>query len=42
VRLAGIADTETIAPLLSNLPASDHPKVQAAAKELLEADRRAG
>jgi dihydrodipicolinate synthase/N-acetylneuraminate lyase len=42
VRLAGIADTGALAPLLSNLPASDHPKVQAAARELLEADRQAG
>jgi dihydrodipicolinate synthase/N-acetylneuraminate lyase len=42
VRLAGIADTGALAPLLSNLPASDQPKVQAAAKALLEADRHAG
>ena len=41
VRLSGIADTGPLTPLLSNLPASDHPKVQAAARELLEADRQA-
>jgi dihydrodipicolinate synthase/N-acetylneuraminate lyase len=42
VRLAGIADTGALAPLLSNLPSSDHAKVQAAATELLEADRQVG
>src|SRR5687768_10903613 len=31
VRLAGIADTGSLAPLLSNLPPSDHTEVQAAA-----------
>jgi dihydrodipicolinate synthase/N-acetylneuraminate lyase len=41
VRLAGIADTGALAPLLSNLPASDHPKLQTGARELLEADRQA-
>jgi dihydrodipicolinate synthase/N-acetylneuraminate lyase len=41
VRLAGIADTGALAPLLSNLPESDHPKVRAAARELLEGDRQA-
>jgi dihydrodipicolinate synthase/N-acetylneuraminate lyase len=39
VRVAGIADTGSLTPLLSNLPPSDHPKVQAAAKALLEAGK---
>jgi dihydrodipicolinate synthase/N-acetylneuraminate lyase len=39
VRLAGIADTGPLLPLLSNLPESDHPKVREAATRLLEADR---
>jgi dihydrodipicolinate synthase/N-acetylneuraminate lyase len=35
VRLAGIADTGPITPLLSNLDAADHERVGAAAKSLL-------
>ena len=41
VRLAGIAKTGPLLPLLSNLPQSEHGKVQAAARELLEADHAA-
>ena len=41
VRLAGIADTGPIQPLLTNLSKGDHEKVGAAAKQLLEADRQA-
>ncbi len=41
VRLAGIADTGPLLPLLSNLPGSDHAKVEAAARKLLEAERAA-
>ena len=42
VRLAGIADTGPLLPLLTNLPASDHAKVKEAAFRLLaaEPDRR--
>jgi dihydrodipicolinate synthase/N-acetylneuraminate lyase len=39
VRLAGIADTGPLMPLLSNLPVSQHGPVQAAARDLLTADR---
>ena len=39
VRLAGIADTGPLLPLLSNLPESDHPKVREAARRLLDAGR---
>jgi dihydrodipicolinate synthase/N-acetylneuraminate lyase len=39
VRLAGIADTGPLLPLLSNLPESDHPKIREAATRLLESDR---
>jgi dihydrodipicolinate synthase/N-acetylneuraminate lyase len=39
VRLAGIADTGPILPLLSNLEADKHPEVAKAAQELLAADR---
>ena len=39
VRLAGIADTGPLLPLLTNLGASHHAEVAAAAKTLLEADR---
>jgi dihydrodipicolinate synthase/N-acetylneuraminate lyase len=42
VRLAGIADTGPIQPLLTNLPKADQEKVGAAAKQLLEADRHSG
>ena len=42
VRLAGIADTGPILPLLTNLHESDHPKVQAAARELLAVERGSG
>jgi dihydrodipicolinate synthase/N-acetylneuraminate lyase len=40
VRLAGIADTGPLLPLLSNLAESDHAKVREAATRLLEADGR--
>jgi dihydrodipicolinate synthase/N-acetylneuraminate lyase len=39
VRLAGIADTGPILPLLSNLEADKHPEVAKAAQDLLAADR---
>ena len=39
VRLAGIAETGPLLPLLSNLPEKDHPRVREAAARLLEADR---
>jgi dihydrodipicolinate synthase/N-acetylneuraminate lyase len=39
VRLAGIADTGPLMPLLSNLPTQDHAKVKDAAVKLLQADR---
>jgi dihydrodipicolinate synthase/N-acetylneuraminate lyase len=35
VRLAGITDTGPLLPLLTNVPASDHPKIAEAAKQLL-------
>jgi dihydrodipicolinate synthase/N-acetylneuraminate lyase len=38
VRLAGIAETGPLLPLLSNLPESDHPRVMEAARQLLRAD----
>jgi len=38
VRLAGIADTGPLLPLLSNLPEAQHAEVQAAARELLAGD----
>jgi len=38
VRLAGIADTGPLLPLLSNLPEFDHPKVRDAATRLLAAN----
>jgi dihydrodipicolinate synthase/N-acetylneuraminate lyase len=41
VRLAGIADTGPLLPLLSNVPDSDHAKIRDAAIRLLEADRAA-
>ena len=41
VRLAGIADTGPLLPLLTNLEPSEHPKLQQAARQLLEADRAA-
>lgn len=40
VRLAGIADTGPLLPLLSRVDESEHPRIQAAARKLLEADRR--
>ena len=40
VRLAGIADTGPLTPLLSNVPESDHAKIRDAAVRLLEADGR--
>src|SRR4029079_2348639 len=38
VRLAGIADTGPLLPLLTNLPQADHPKIREAAGRLLEAN----
>jgi dihydrodipicolinate synthase/N-acetylneuraminate lyase len=38
VRLAGIAQTGPLLPLLTNLPQDDHPRVMDAAKQLLRAD----
>jgi dihydrodipicolinate synthase/N-acetylneuraminate lyase len=38
VRLAGIADTGPLLPLLTNVPEADHPKIRDAARRLLEAD----
>lgn len=40
VRLAGIADTGPLLPLLSNVPQSDHPKIRDAALQLLELNRQ--
>ena len=42
VRLAGIADTGPLLPLLSNISESEHPRVRAAARALLEIDHAAG
>lgn len=39
VRLAGIAETGPLLPLLSNVPQSDHPPIAAAARAILELDR---
>ena len=39
VRLAGIADTGPLTPLLTNVPASDHARIRDAAARLLAADR---
>jgi dihydrodipicolinate synthase/N-acetylneuraminate lyase len=41
VRLAGIADTGPLLPLLSNVRESDHPRIRDAARRLLDADRDA-
>ena len=41
VRLAGIADTGPLLPLLSNVPSSDHPRIAEAAKQLLIANSQA-
>ena len=41
VRLAGVADTGPLLPLLSNLDYADHPPVRDAARRLLAADREA-
>ena len=38
VRLAGVAETGPLLPLLSNVPASDHPRIREAAVRLLDAD----
>jgi dihydrodipicolinate synthase/N-acetylneuraminate lyase len=38
VRLAGIADTGPLLPLLTNLEPSEHPKLRGAARRLLETD----
>jgi dihydrodipicolinate synthase/N-acetylneuraminate lyase len=39
VRLAGIADTGPLLPLLTNVPEGDHARIQEAAAKLLEAER---
>ena len=39
LRLAGIAETGPLLPLLSNLPASEHERVAKAARELLQVER---
>jgi dihydrodipicolinate synthase/N-acetylneuraminate lyase len=41
VRLAGVAETGPLLPLLTNVCTKDHPAIQAAAKKLLEADKAA-
>ena len=41
VRLAGIADTGPLMPLLTNLEPAEHPKLQESALRLLEAERAA-
>jgi dihydrodipicolinate synthase/N-acetylneuraminate lyase len=41
VRLAGIADTGPLLPLLTNVPESDYPKIRDAALRLLDAERAA-
>ena len=40
VRLAGIADTGPMLPLLSNIPQADHARIREAALKLLELDRQ--
>jgi dihydrodipicolinate synthase/N-acetylneuraminate lyase len=40
VRLAGIADTGPLLPLLTNLPESDHPRVMNAATTLLQFEKQ--
>jgi 4-hydroxy-tetrahydrodipicolinate synthase len=40
VRLCGIAETGPLLPLMSNLEEADYPRVAAAAKELLAANRQ--
>lgn len=40
VRLAGIADTGPLLPLLTNVAAADHPKIAEAAMELLSANNQ--
>jgi dihydrodipicolinate synthase/N-acetylneuraminate lyase len=40
VRLAGVAETGPLLPLLSNVPPADHPAIRAAAVRLLKADRK--
>jgi dihydrodipicolinate synthase/N-acetylneuraminate lyase len=42
VRLAGIAETGPLLPLLTNVPEADHPRIRDAARRLLDADRVAG
>ena len=39
VRLAGIAETGPLLPLLTNVPASEHARIRDAAVRLLHADR---
>jgi dihydrodipicolinate synthase/N-acetylneuraminate lyase len=39
VRLAGVAETGPLLPLLSNVPPSEHPAIRDAAVRLMEADR---
>jgi dihydrodipicolinate synthase/N-acetylneuraminate lyase len=41
VRLAGIAETGPLLPLLSNVPESELPPIREAARRLLEAERAA-
>ena len=41
VRLAGIADTGPLLPLLSNIPPENHPPIREAARRLLEAEHAA-
>ena len=41
VRLAGIADTGPLLPLLTNVPPTDHPAIRQAALALLDAERNA-
>ena len=41
VRLAGIAETGPLLPLLSNVPESEQPPIRDAARRLLEAERAA-
>ena len=41
VRLAGIAETGPLLPLLSNVPENEQPPIQDAARRLLEAERAA-
>src|SRR5207237_8835490 len=42
VRLAGVAETGPLLPLMSNVQERDHPRIREAAARLLEAERAAG